>query len=622
MRAKSARDRGACAHSGGGGTTRAAIDAAFGTDLTAGLRGEDSHWRAPARFGHLPPLDLPLGYDGNHYRSHWPCIDLPMQTVSADASAETGLEPNTLIWGDNLHVLRTLADDSVDLVYMDPPFFSNRNYSVIWNDANEVRSFEDTWDGGLPGYLIWLNARLWEMRRVLKPEGSIYVHCDWHASHYIKVEMDRIFGPENFRNEIIWAYTGPGTSAARQFNRKHDTIFWYSRGKQWAFNADAVRVPYKHGGPRTGGFTERGGRRMDAAMIAERYSAGKVPETWWSDCTPVGRIASERVGYPTQKPEALLERIVKASSNEGDVILDPFVGGGTAAVVAQRLNRRWIAIDQSRMAVSVTEQRLRASERQGELGEVRQRGFEVRYWGVYEAGVLSAMEPDAFRRFVVECYGAQAETNGGAIHGWRRGEGSREPVWAGHPSPRSTVSPGDVTAFARAIREHGGNGSLGVMLAWGFGRRAEQAAREIAEREDLGIEFVKVRQLPLGSEEFRAHVRAKTDAPGSYGRLLTFVHAPAVRVAHERRGSRTVAFDASETRVTNPGARIVSVQWDFGYNGRAFKADPRHWYRKGQDLPLRIEHEFGQAGVTQVACRVQDDMGGEGMAVIDVNVEA
>ena len=370
----------------------------------------------------------------------------------------------------------------------------------------------------------------------------------------------------------------------------------------------------------------------------KRYAAadqGNPPQNLFLDPPGFTNFSGgrEKVGYPTQKPEALLERIVKASSNEGDMVLDPFVGGGTTAVVAQRLNRRWIAIDQSRMAVSVTEQRLRADERQGEIrtngqqGELRppprQRGFEVRYWGVYEAGLLSKMDADAFRRFVAKCYGAQPTADGSAIHGLRRDNGFSTPVWVGSPSLRSAASSADVAAFARAIHERGGNGSEGVMLAWGFGQRAGQTARAIAEPDNLGIgiEFVKVRQLPLGSEAFREHVRAKAGAPGSYERLLTFVHAPAVRVAQERCGPLAVAFDASETRVTNPGARIVSVQWDFDYRD-SFRADPRHWYRKGQDLPLRIEHEFGQAGVMQVACRVQDDMGGEGMAVIDVDVEA
>ena len=305
------------------------------------------------------------------------------------------------------------------------------------------------------------------------------------------------------------------------------------------------------------------------------------------------------------------------------MVLDPFVGGGTTAVVAQRLNRRWIAVDQSRVAVSVTEQRLRAAERQGELGEERQRGFEVRYWGVYEAGVLSAMEPEAFRRFVLECYGAQPESAAGAIHGRRREHGASVPVWVGGPSPRSAVTPADVEAFAREIAGRDGSGASGVMLAWGFGKRAERAAREIAERENVGIAFVKVRQLPLDSDEFRAHVRAKADGIESYGRLLTFVHEPAVRAAHERRGGRAVAFDATETRVTNPGAHLVSVQWDFDYNGVSFKADKRFWYRKGQEPPLRIEHEFGGTATRfRVACRAQDSMGGEGMAVIDVELEA
>ena len=146
-----------------------------------------------------------------------------------------------------------VGSESIDLIYIDPPFFSGRQYNVIFGDQNELRSFSDIWEGGMPGYLIWLNARLYEMKRLLKKTGSLFVHCDHHASHYIKVEMDKIFGHENLRNEIIWCYRQGGRSKV-EFPKKHDTLLWYSRGTNWTFNADAVRVPYEG----TGGFQTSG----------------------------------------------------------------------------------------------------------------------------------------------------------------------------------------------------------------------------------------------------------------------------------------------------------------------------------------------------------------------------
>ena len=190
------------------------------------LPEQERFYRAPARFGHVPVAATPLGWDAKNrgFRNHYPHVRLPTQVVDRVELGSPELEPNRLIWGDNLHAMRTLPSESVDLIYIDPPFFSNRVYNVIWGDEHEERSFSDIWEGGLDGYLIWLNARLYEMKRLLKPTGSIYVHCDWHASHYIKVEMDKIFGYENFRNEIVWCYTLDGSNAKRWFPRKHDVI--------------------------------------------------------------------------------------------------------------------------------------------------------------------------------------------------------------------------------------------------------------------------------------------------------------------------------------------------------------------------------------------------------------
>ena len=143
-----------------------------------------------------------------------------------------------------MHVMRQLPSESIDLIYIDPPFFSGRQYNVIFGDQNELRSFSDIWEGGMPGYLIWLNARLFEMKRLLKKTGSIMVHCDYHASHYIKIELDKIFGYSLLKNEIVWSYRSGGGSK-RHYGRKHDIIFWYTREPSgYTFNADEVRVPY------------------------------------------------------------------------------------------------------------------------------------------------------------------------------------------------------------------------------------------------------------------------------------------------------------------------------------------------------------------------------------------
>lgn len=267
---------------------------------------------------------------------------------------------NKIICGDNLEVLRKIPDNSVDLIYLDPPFFSGRNYEVIWGDSNEKRMFEDTAKhfeednkklteeeksynerrkGGIHQYLLWMHVRIQEMKRILKLTGSIYLHCDWHASHYLKIEMDDIFGYDKFRNEIIWSYNTGGVPK-NNFARKHDIILFYTKTDKYIFNEQKDKsyiatVPEPH--------TESGKR-----LGVERDDKGKYRWVTMRDVWEINalfRNSPERKGYPTQKPEALLERIIKASSNEGDLILDPFCGCGTTVAVANRLKRQFIGID-------------------------------------------------------------------------------------------------------------------------------------------------------------------------------------------------------------------------------------------------------------------------------------
>jgi len=206
-------------------------------ELTDALPEQEEFWRPPTRFGSVPVEKWPLGHDKRKgFRKLYPQVMLPFQVVERVAFGHPHLNPNRLFWGDNLHVMRQLPSESIDLIYIDPPFFSGRQYNVIFGDQNELRSFSDIWEGGMPGYLIWLNARLYEMKRLLKKTGSIYVHLDWHASHYVKVEMDKIFGHANLLNEITWHYKSFHGNVKRYFARKHDTLLLYTKGDKWTFN--------------------------------------------------------------------------------------------------------------------------------------------------------------------------------------------------------------------------------------------------------------------------------------------------------------------------------------------------------------------------------------------------
>jgi DNA modification methylase len=262
-----------------------------------------------------------------------------------------------IVCGDNLDVLARVADGSVDLVYADPPYGTG----VVRRGRDGT--YDDRTPGGMAAYVDWLHPRLVEFRRVLAPTGSLFVHLDWRASHYVKVELDRIFGAARFLNEIVWCYSVGGKSR-RLFGRKHDTILWYAKGEAHAFYPDQVRIARKPGSHMKVEL-DPDGRPVQVKRDARtgklyRYPvhAGKIPEDYWTDIETLNRGDRERTGYPTQKPEALLERIVKSVTRPGDLVLDVFCGSGTTAVVAHRLGRRFLVADVSVRAVEITRARL------------------------------------------------------------------------------------------------------------------------------------------------------------------------------------------------------------------------------------------------------------------------
>lgn len=301
------------------------------------------------------------------------------------------LDTSVIYCDDNLYRLAQLPAESVDLVYLDPPFFSNRDYEVIWGDEAEVRSFEDRWEGGVHVYTNWMRERVMELHRVLKPTGSFYLHCDWHAAAYLKVMLDDVFGENRFQNEIVWWYRGGGVSP-RRWGRRHDTIFFYTRGKEWSFNVDPVRTPYSQA------VLESQPSRYDKSYRGDRvYSGyrpnpkGKHPDDVW-DMQPIMPSAKERLGYPTQKPEHLMERIILASSNKGDIVLDPFAGCGTTLVSAHKLGRQWIGIDISPTAVELMSRRMAKIG----AGDIKLVGLPV------TEAQLRALKPFEFQNWVIQ----------------------------------------------------------------------------------------------------------------------------------------------------------------------------------------------------------------------------
>lgn len=270
------------------------------------------------------------------------------------------IDNNMLICADNEDALKTMDKESVDLIYIDPPFFTNKQYEVIWGDEAEIRSFKDRWEGGIEHYISWIRPRIELMYEVLKPIGSFYLHCDWHANAHLRILLDEIFGERNFRNEIIWCYRGAGYPK-KDFGKRHDTILRYSKSDKYIFNLDMVREEYAEATKER--FSHYIGNVRDGKDfgVQKLHPLGKQPDDWWQ-IQPVAPSAKDRLGYPTQKPEKLLEKIILASSNVGDVICDAFCGCGTTLIVAHKLKRKWIGIDISPTAIKVIKERLKLAD--------------------------------------------------------------------------------------------------------------------------------------------------------------------------------------------------------------------------------------------------------------------
>ena len=388
----------------------------------------------------------------------------PAEKVTAEGGRATRARPSSLVdtrviyCGDNLVQLAKLPDGCIDLVYIDPPFNSNRNYEVFWGETREKRAFEDR-HASTQAYIEFMRPRCVQLARVLKKTGSFYYHCDWHASAYVRVMLDQIFGENQFQSEIVWRRTFAKGLAFKGFPNNHDTIYYYGNGEEVTFNRpylkydpenldDKTAGKYSHRDPdgrryqldnllnpnpdrpnlhyeflgvtRVWRWTKERMQEAYEKGLVVRPKPGAVPrlkryldeqegrpiDTVWTDIAPINSQAQERLGYPTQKPVALLDRIIKASSNPNDIVLDAFCGCGTALVAAENLGRQWIGIDISPTACRVMAKRLRdvCHLREDEALWRAGRGFVVRDLPWSEAQ-LRQLPPFEFENWAVIALG-------------------------------------------------------------------------------------------------------------------------------------------------------------------------------------------------------------------------
>ncbi|GHU25018.1 hypothetical protein FACS1894172_10230 [Spirochaetia bacterium] len=499
---------------------------------------------------------------------------------------------NQLILGDNLEILQTLEPESVDLIYLDPPFFSNRNYEVIWGDSGEVRSFEDRWAGGIRHYIGWLEERVQKMYPLLKPTGSIFLHCDWHANAYIRtLILDKIFGENNFRNEIIWCYSGPANST-KAFPQKHDTIYRYSKSEQFIFNKNDILIPYDESTLKRRSYTETKKKGIPfQGKPEEEYLKGRIPFDWWTGINSGGQMSSkERIGYPTQKPEALLERIIKCASNEGDLVLDPFIGGGTTAVVADRLGRRWIGIDQSVQAISVSAMRLDNAR------DLTSQPFE-KILPTYDYNVLRNSDAFEFEDWIVRKYGGTPNVKKRGDKGLDGKSADNIPIQV---KRQDEIGRNVVDNFLSAIRRD--NPELlarniaeakpaGYIIAFSFGKGLKDEVARLKQDDKIIIKLVPVNEI--------IEIKFKPTVSVDVEELANFDK------------ERVVALTAT----AKTDSKIELYSWDFEH-------DPEKGFRADVYIGKinREERTFKSTGTYSIACKVTDSYGYEGIETFIVAI--
>jgi adenine-specific DNA-methyltransferase len=395
---------------------------------------------------------------------------------------------NRLIYGDNLLAMAALlaGDENtpslrgkVDLIYIDPPFDSKADYRTkvtlpgveIEQKPTVIEQFaySDTWSDGTASYLAMITPRLILMRELLADTGSIYVHLDWHVGHYVKLVMDEVFGKNNLINEIVWCYTRPAAPNQQNFSRVHDSIYWYSKGTKYKFNSDDVRIPYSAASLARAGYAGTASKMTGGAGV-QLKDEGKIPEDWWEIYALKGN-SQEYTAYATQKPSKLLDRIIKASSDEGDIVADFNCGSGTTAAVAEKLGRKWITTDIGKPACMVTRKR---------LIDLEAKPFLYQAIGDYQVEAAKATLGRDFRigdlsQIVLSLYGAlplpadvNPQRNLGQIAGiaFGAGRGSKTLVLADSPNKLTGLA-----TLKKAIAQRDnlmGGWDRVVVLGWNF----------------------------------------------------------------------------------------------------------------------------------------------------------
>jgi adenine-specific DNA-methyltransferase len=580
-------------------------------------------------------------------------VALPFQTVETvnesaqDRQRSLGLlmadRPsewrNLLVWGDKKYVLPSLLPEfggKIDLIYIDPPFGSGQDFTLPIRLGNgrefekapsvlEVKAYRDTWKDGNDSYLQWFYETVVFLYDLLAPSGSLYVHMDSHLAHYAKVVLDEVFKEENFVREIIWriGWISGYKARANNWARNHDTILFYAKDKSH-FTFNKIFLEHDPNYKRRAFGSEEAG---DVAVVDDdtgepEEAAGKPIDDVWLNLPSIQIMSysGEKTGYPTQKNRDVLERIVGASSNPGDLIADFFVGSGTTADVAERLGRRWIAADLSRFAIHTTRKRLLSIDAVSPF-EVRNLGkYERQLWQAAEFGDDAEHRVARYRQFVLKLYGADPIEGYLWLHGLRR----RRFVHVSTVDAPVTVS--DVTQVALEVRKALGPGKSRERLAeadilgWDFAFEVNEVAKQQAQGAGIDVHFV---QIPREVLDRRAVEQGDVQF-FELGALDVGVSQKRRRVSLDLRNfvmslEHVPADVQAQIKTWVEWVDYWAVDWDN-------RSDPFHneWqaYRtkKRPSLDTTATHEYASPGDYRVVVKVIDILGNDTTQVIGLQV--
>ncbi len=569
---------------------------------------------------------------------------------------------NKLIWGDNKIVIESLlrGDKSsgvppmagkINLIYIDPPFFTGADFSIRARVSGEEiekepsvieqRAYIDTWSQGIASYLKYMYERLVLMRELLTDDGSIYVHLDWHVAHYVKILMDEIFGAENFRNEIVWAYrTGGAPSKEAEFPKKHDVILFYSKSENPKFHKLKERIYYEK--PFFTPKKDSEGRYYADVLLREILQDEIIllkdnKKLLTVNVKPVINVSSERLDFDTQKPEGLLQILIEATTDPGDIVADFFCGSGTTGAVAEKLERRWIMTDLSKFAIQVSRKRLLdirhskdlLDEKKKEYGKPT-RPFEILNIGNYSVGEWKE-RGEGFVKFILQLYQAKPLTGFNYI----QGEKEKRAVHVG-----SLSAPVTIDEIKTVIDECNNNNfkTLDVLgLEWGYG--VNELAKALAKKQKVDLRLI---QIPSYNELSSALVgfdlnlfKIPDEIVGEkISKNIKFLELPYLELGTKTK-SKNIELTIADFQVP-PTPELAEISekikdsidlidyWavDWNYQGDTFHNQWQDYRTKREPrVDKKATHTYNKAGNYQIMVKVIDVFGGDVSKIIKVKIK-